>query len=595
MKRWLMKRSRVDLAVMAQELGIRRATAAVLVNRGLYSRRDAWNFLYGDETALGDAAGMKDMERGVALLAEAIAQGRKIAVYGDYDVDGVTSTTILYRTILRCGGNAIYYLPHRQKEGYGLNAAAVEGLAAEGVELLFTCDNGIAALAETALAKEKGMTVVLLDHHEPGFTDEGGQRRDILPAADAIIDPKQRDCPYPFKMLCAGGISYYFARLLLKKCGIADEGLERQLLSLAAIATVCDIVDLLGENRLLVQQGLRELQKTENIGLRVLIEEAGLSEKQLTAYHLGFIIGPCINAAGRLEDAMQAVRLFCTEDETQAREQAKKLLRLNEERKHLTEEAAERAARLVEETDALQERVLVLYDPQIHESIAGIVAGRIKDAYYRPTILITGGAEDCKGSGRSIEGYHLFEALFANRDLFTRFGGHAMAAGLSLPEENIAILRQRLNDACTLTEQQLIPILRLEGALSFTEIDLRLAKELAALAPFGKGNHEPLFGSKAIRVDRLDLIGKNKNILKFMLAEPKSGVRLPAISFDGYESLKELLKELYPEENCDTMLNSGRLPMLLDIAYSIDINTYGGRSSVQLILKDFRFSEQEAT
>lgn len=591
MKRWLMKRTKVNTAAMAKDLGIRQATATVLANRELYSKKEAWDFLYGGEGAFGDPAQMKDLHKGIYLIADAIQKGKKIAIYGDYDVDGVMSTSILYQTITRCGGKAVFYLPHRQKEGYGLNLQAVESLSAEGVEVLFTCDNGIAALQEIALAKEKGMTVVVLDHHEPGFTGIGEERRDILPKADAIIDPKQRDCGYPFKQMCAGGLAYKFARLLLQEFCIQDEKLEKQLVSFGAIATVCDIVDLLGENRAIVRKGLPEIQKTENIGLRVLIEEAGLSDKVISDYHIGFILGPCINATGRLESGRQAVELFCTEEEKKARELAKHLVQLNEERKQLTEEAAERADIALQESGALGDKVFVLYDPQIHESIAGIVAGRIKDKYYHPTILITGSEEGAKGSGRSIEGYHLFEALFANRDLFTRFGGHAMAAGLSLPVENIDILRQRLNENCPLTEQQMIPLLRIEKALSFAEIDLGLAKELKALAPFGKGNPSPLFGSKGIHVDRLDLIGKNKDILRLTLSEPNSGIRHGAISFDGYEQLRELLKELYPTEDCDKIIRSGQLPKLLDIVYSVEMNTYNGRSSVQLQIKDFRFAD----
>ncbi len=591
MKRWLLKRTKVNTAEMAKELGIRQATAAVLANRELFSRREAREFLYGVEGTFGDPAQMKDLYKGISLIADAIQMGKKIAVYGDYDVDGVMSTSILYQIITRCGGKAVYYLPHRQKEGYGLNLKAVESLSAEQVEVLFTCDNGIAALQEIALAKEKGMTVVVLDHHEPGFTGEGEERRDILPKADAVIDPKQRDCGYPFKQMCAGGLAYKFARLLLQEFCIQDEKLEKQLVSFGAIATVCDIVDLLGENRAIVKKGLPEIQKTENIGLRVLIEEAGLSDKVISDYHIGFILGPCINATGRLESGRQAVELFCTKEEKEARRLAKHLVQLNEERKQLTEEAAERADMTLQEKGALQDKVLVLYDPEIHESIAGIVAGRIKDKYYHPTILITGSEEGAKGSGRSIEGYHLFEALFANRDLFTRFGGHAMAAGLSLPVENIEILRQRLNENCPLTEQQMIPVLRIEKSLSFAEIDLGLAKELKALAPFGKGNPSPLFGSKGIHVDRLDLIGKNQDILRLTLSEPKSGIRLSAVSFDGCHQLREQLKELYPGEDCDKIIKTGQLPKLLDIIYSVDINTYNGKSSVQLMVKDFRFAE----
>lgn len=592
MKRWLLKRTKINIAVMAQELGIRRATAAVLANRGLASKKTAWDFLYGGVDSFDAPEKMKGLLRGVKVLADAVRQGKQITVYGDYDVDGVMSSTILYLTLRRCGGRVSYYLPHRQKEGYGLNLKAVEMLAAQGTEVLFTCDNGISAIQETALAEELGMTVVLLDHHEPGFTGEGEERRDILPQAEVIIDPKQRDCPYPFKQLCAGGLSYRFARLLLSECGIEDTALEKQLISFAAIATVCDIVDLLGENRAIVRLGLPQIQETENSGLRYLIEEAGLAGKKLTEYHIGFVLGPCINACGRLESGSEAVELFCTEDAEQARTLAKKLVRLNQERKQLTEEAAERAELLLQESGALEDRIFVLYDPKIHESIAGIVAGRIKDKYYHPTILITGSEEGAKGSGRSIEGYHLFEALFANRELFTRFGGHAMAAGLSLPEKNIPSLRQRLNAACTLTEQEMIPVLRLEGALSFAEIDLALAKELEALAPFGKGNPAPLFGSKGISVDRLDLIGKNKDILRMTLSEPKSGIRHQAISFDGFAVLQKELQELYPVEECDKIIKCGRLPQKIDIVYSVDVNTYQGKSSVQLGIKDFRFADE---
>ena len=320
MKRWLLKRTKVNTAEMAKELGIRQATATVLANRELYARKEAKDFLFGGEGAFGDPAEMKDMLQGVSLIAQAIQNDKKIAVYGDYDVDGVMSTSILYQTILRCGGKVVFYVPHRQKEGYGLNLKAVEDLSAEQVEVLFTCDNGIAALQEIALAKEKGMTVVVLDHHEPGFTGIGEERRDILPKADAIIDPKQRDCGYPFQYMCAGGLSYKFARLLLQEFCIDDEELEKQLVSFAAIATVCDIVDLLGENRAIVQKGLPEIRKTENIGLRVLLEEAGLADKVISDYHIGFIIGPCINATGRLESGRQAVELFCSKNEKEARD-----------------------------------------------------------------------------------------------------------------------------------------------------------------------------------------------------------------------------------------------------------------------------------
>ncbi|MDD4843379.1 MAG: single-stranded-DNA-specific exonuclease RecJ [Anaerotignum sp.] len=591
MKRWLLKRSKIDTSVMARELGIKEAVACVLANRGLGERQCARNFMFGALEDLRDPFLMKDMALAIDLIAQGIKQNKKIAVYGDYDVDGVMSTTILYRTILRCGGDAVYYVPHRQKEGYGLNMKAIDQLAKEGVKVLFTCDNGIAALEETKKAKELGMTVVILDHHEPGFLEVNGEKEDVLPEADAVIDPKQKDCTYPFSMFCAAGIAYKLALALLGAFGIKDVALEKEFLCFGAIATVCDIVDLLDENRILVRRGLKEIPKTTNMGLRVLIEETGIAQKHMGEYHLGFIIGPCINATGRLESGRNAVALFCEEDETKAREIARTLVKLNEERKSLTAQATARAIELIQQEDILKDRVLVLYDEDTHESIAGIVAGKIKERFYRPVIVITGSAEGAKGSGRSIEGYNLFQALFYCKELFIRFGGHAMAAGLSLPKENIPVLREKLNEGCQLTKEQMTPVLRLEKQLFFTEIDLELAKEIQALAPFGKENHAPLFASKGILVDRVDLIGKNKDILRMTLSERKSGVRIAALSFDGYEEMLNLLKELNPQEECDKMMNGGKITQKFDFAYSIEINTYNGSRSVQLMIKDFRLSK----
>ncbi|WP_313529526.1 single-stranded-DNA-specific exonuclease RecJ [Anaerotignum sp.] len=591
MKRWLLKRSKIDTTVMARELGVREAVACVLANRGLGERQLARNFIYGTIDDLRKPYLMKDMELAINLIKQAIIENKKIAVYGDYDVDGVMSTTILFRGILRCGGEAVYYVPHRQKEGYGLNLEAIEQLAKEGVNVLFTCDNGIAALEETKRAKELGMDVVVLDHHEPGFREIDGVEVDVLPTADAVVDPKQRECTYPFAMLCAGGISYKFIMALLQAFEIQDDSLEREFLSFAAIATVCDIVDLLDENRVLVRSGLEEIQKTTNMGLKVLLQETGVSDKLVSEYHLGFIIGPCINATGRLESGKKAVELFCEKDENKAREIAKTLIKLNEERKNLTVQAAQRAVERIEKEGLLKDKVLVLYDEDTHESIAGIVAGRIKERYYRPVIMITAGEEGAKGSGRSIEGYNLFQALFCCRALFTRFGGHAMAAGLSLPQENIPLLREKLNQECQLTTEEMTPVLRLDKQLLFSEIDLELAKELEMLAPFGKENHSPLFGSKNISVDRMDLIGKNKDILRMTLSDGVSGKRFGALSFAGYDQMLTLLKELYPEEECVKMMSGGKISRKFDFVYSIEINTYNGRSSVQLMIKDFRLSK----
>lgn len=589
MKRWTMKRTPVGTIKMCEDMGIAPATACALAHRGIVGAEKAKKFLHPNLKDLYDGLLMKDMEKGLNLVADAIKNGRKIAVYGDYDVDGVMSSTILTRTIRRCGGDVMYYVPHRKEEGYGLNIHAIQHLSEEGIGLLFTCDNGIAATKEVDFAKEKGMQVLILDHHEPPFAEgREGKLRDVLPDADAIIDPKQKKCDYPFQMLCAAGISYKFSILLLEHFGITDEILEKELLSFAAVATVCDIVDLLEENRILVQAGLQEIQHTTNVGLRVLLEETGLGEKTVTEYHLGFVIGPCINATGRLESAGLAVELFCETVEERATQIAKHLIALNAERKEMTTEAAERIERVLEEKNGLEKSVLVLYERGIDESIAGIVAGRIKDKYYHPVILITDAKDGAKGSARSIPPYHIFEALFACKELFTRFGGHAMAAGLSLPYENIPLLEEQLNNACVLTKEDMTPVLRLEKQLSFGEIHLALAKELRIMAPFGKGNPSPLFASKKVWVRRLDLIGKNKDILRMTLMEGETGKLLTGISFDGYDTLQEILKRLYPKEDCDKIIHSGQLPMPLDIVYRVEINSYGGKESVQLMIQDFR-------
>lgn len=591
MKRWMLKQTKVKSEAMAKDLKIREATACILGNRGISTYESAVSFLEGDLKSISNPFLMKDMKKGLEIIKAAIKMGKKIVVYGDYDVDGVMSTTILYKALKLCGANRIYYIPHRQKEGYGLNKDAIVELSEMGVDVLFTCDNGIAAMEEITLAKERGMSVVVLDHHEPGFekTTEGVYY-DVLPNADAIINPKQRDCTYPFPKLCAGGIAYQFARVLLDFFAIKDEDAEKEFLALGAVATVCDIVELLEENRTIVKRGLEELQKPINIGLRMLLEETNLLGQNITEYHLGFVIGPCINASGRLESARMAVELFCEEEEGKARKYAKELIALNADRKAMTMDATQKAMAQVEEEEMISNRVLVLFQKEVHESIAGIVAGRIKDKYYRPTIVITQGEEMAKGSARSIDGYDVFQELFACRELFARFGGHAMAAGLSLAYENIEILRKRLNDSCTLTKEEMTPVLRLEKQLPFSEIDMDFAMEIKRLAPFGKGNPMPLFGSKNINVERFSLIGKQKNILRFHLVEKESNIHLSGISFDGFEKFKSMIKELYGDENCDIILNSGRFDGALDFVYTLEINTYRGSNTIQLNIKDFRVS-----
>lgn len=589
--RWVLKRTKADIQKMSEVLGIRQATACVVANRGITTKKQAIAFLQAERAELYDVCAkqvMKDAEKAMMLLECALKQNKKIAIYGDYDVDGVTSTAIWYKVLKYCGGDVIYYIPHRQKEGYGLNLEAIEELHNNGIELLLTCDNGISAIEEVKKAKQFDMTVVVIDHHEPAFDENGN---DILPEADAIVDPKQKSCPYPFKMLCAGGICYKLALLFLKRQNIQNDVLEQECLHMATLATVCDIVDLMEENRIIVKKGLNTMAQTTNVGLKALLAQTNLCGKQLTEYHIGFIIGPCVNAAGRLETAKTAVALFCETDEKKAQEYATYLAEQNNSRKDMTKKATEQIIKEIEQKNNLNEKVFVLYQQNVHESIAGIVAGRIKEKFYRPTIIITKSENMAKGSGRSIEGYNMFEELYACKELFSKFGGHTMAAGLSLPYENINILREKLNNACKLTQQQLTPVLKIEKQLCFDEIDMALAKELRNLAPFGKGNHIPLFGSKNISIQKFYLIGKEKDILKMVLKERQTGICLHAISFDGWERLSDMIKRLYGNENYDKMLYDGCYDGNMDFVYSIDINTFRGESSIQLQIKDFRISQ----
>lgn len=593
MKRWMQKRTKVNIQKMAKALNIQEATACVLANRGIATYQEALQFLQKVPMVIEKPDSMKDFKKGIQLIQKAILQEKSMVVYGDYDVDGVMSTTILYKTLKHCGGNVTYYIPHRQQEGYGLNQEIIKKFLEQGIELLITCDNGIAAIEEIALAKQLGLTVLVLDHHEPAFQMEEGEKKEILPIADAIIDPKQKDCNYPFSVFCAAGISYKFscALMMAEKC--LNKKIQRELLVLASIATVCDIVDLVGENRNIVQKGLKYSNLSGNLGLDMLLEESGLAGKTLTEYHFGFVIGPCINAVGRLESAKTAVSLFCEEDREQARNLAKKLVFLNEKRKEMTREATEEALETIYNTEINQDKVLVLFQEDIHESVAGIVAGRIKEECYKPVVVLTKGEDMAKGSARSIEGYNIFEELLACNDLFQRFGGHAMAAGLSMPQEEIPTLRKRLNDACVLTEQDMIPVIKIEKQLSFSEINITLAQEIQTISPFGKGNPKPVFGSKKIRIERFFLIGKEKNMLRMELREEKTGLRHMAIAFEGFEKFCSFIKELYPLGDCDKILKDGTCDMVIDFVYHLDINQYQGMNSVQLIVKDFRLSNKE--
>jgi single-stranded-DNA-specific exonuclease len=572
---------------MGKTLGVSETLAILLANRGLRSKRAAFRYLRPDMRYLGDIHLMKDLDGACAMILDSVSQREKITVYGDYDVDGVTSTVIMIKALRRLGADARFYIPRREEEGYGLNLEAVRKIHEAKADLLITCDNGVAALEEIGEARRLGMKVIVLDHHEPGFVeDEQGRKRDVTPSADLVIDPKQKSCAYPFKQLCAAGLAYRCAEALYALAGLDFQDMD-EFLALAAIATICDMVPLLEENRILAKRGLEILNQNRqvNLGLWHLMKEKHIQDKNINVFDIGFIVGPCVNASGRLGHAADAVDLFLTDDAAEAEHLAAALVELNEDRKKMTALALEQSLEHLEDLD----KVMVLYEEEIHESIAGIVAGRLKEIFSHPVILLTKGAEHAKGSARSIENYNLFEELYKNRDLFIRFGGHAMAAGMTLKKENIELLRKRLNESCCLKDEDFNPIYHIDRQIQPEQITFALAQELDLLAPFGKDNPEPLFGAKALRLEHLRMIDE-KNTMIFTIPVEDTPRKIKAICFGLNSKWKEEIRKLYAEYDCEKIfagvLRTARF--LMDVVYALEINEYNNNYSIQMRIKDFR-------
>lgn len=514
---------------------------------------------------------MKGMTEAVALLLEKIRAGASIRIIGDYDIDGVNATHILVTGLRRVGAQVDTVIPDRLKDGYGINEHLIEQAKEAGIDTIVTCDNGIAAAKEIAYAKELGMTVIVTDHHEIPYREaEDSTRTTILPPADVIVNPKQADCPYPYKKLCGAAVAWRLVEVLYQEAGVPREEFL-DLAQFAAVATIGDIMDLTGENRILVKYGLKQLADTTNPGYRALLAVNGLEGKKLTAYHIGFVIGPCINASGRLDTAKRALELLGASSKTEAEKLAGDLKALNDSRKDLTAKGTTEAIRLIEETDLGQDKVLVVYLPDCHESLAGIIAGRIRERYFRPCFVLTDGEEGVKGSGRSIPGYHMFEEMTKVAELFTKFGGHPMAAGLSIPTENVELLRKRLNENCRLTDADLIPKLSYDAVLPIQYAGEQIIKELELLEPFGKENDKPLFAAANVRVKSARVIGKNRNVLKTVLEDDK-GSRLEGISFGDVEA------DLHYIESKDTVC----------LLYYPEINEFQGRRTVQAVIESWR-------
>lgn len=582
---WVIKNRKADFQKIMAECGVSEVLARCLVNRGYEEADKIRDYLYPSLSGLHDPFLMKDMEKACVILKEKVRAGCKIRIIGDYDVDGVVSTCLLYRTLTMLGADVDYDIPDRITDGYGINIRMVEAAREAGVDTLLTCDNGIVAMEQVLAAKSYGMTVIVTDHHNLLCPEEG---RVVLPEADAIINPKQPDCKYPFEGLCGAAIAFKLSQALLKDMEAADkEDYLLELLSYTAIATVCDVMDLVGENRIIVKHGLELLKKTKNPGLLALMEVSQVQKEQLSTFHLGFVIGPCLNASGRLDTAKKGLELMLASDQAEAVRLAEEVRSLNEVRKEMTSENVEKAVKLIEEGPFKEDKILVIYLQDCHESIAGIIAGRIRERYHRPTIILTDSEDGVKGSARSIEQYNMIEGLTRVRDLLTKVGGHPMAAGLSLLPENIEPLRRRLNEETDLTEDQLLPKVTIDILLPFGYLSEELVKELRLLEPFGKGNEKPLFAEKDLRVKSVFVIGKNEIGLRFLL-ENTYGRQMEAVYFGDVEAFFSYISEAYGEQEALKLKTGRGSDLRLTITYYPRINEYNGFRSIQLMIQNYR-------
>lgn len=606
MAKWMIANKKADFDGLAREFSIKNITARLIANRLITDRTKesiqcseeaVKTYISGDISFLHNPFLMKDMEEGAKIILDKIGNNKSIRVIGDYDVDGICSSYILVSGLKLFGANVDCVLPDRIKDGYGLSVKLVDEAYEAGIDTIITCDNGIAAAEQIEHAKKKGMTVVVTDHHEVPFEmGDDENKTEILPPADAVIDPKRSEGEYPFKEICGAVVAYKFLEAmseLSKEEGPSEKEREEfffQKLIFAGIATVCDVMELKDENRVIVRESLKRIPKTDNKGLKALIDVNGLDAYHMTGYNYGFVIGPCLNATGRLDLATRALSLFLEDDAAEAAKIAGDLKSLNDSRKDMTKNGVDEAVTFVEQEieKGGMPKVIVLYLPEVHESIAGIIAGKIKEKYYRPTIVLTKAADGgAKGSGRSIESYDMYEELSRCKELFTKFGGHKMAAGLSLPEENIEILRTKLNENCDLTGEDFVPVLHLDMVMPLKYIDMDLVKEFSILEPFGTGNSKPLFAQRDVSLLSGRIMGKNKNCGKYRVTD-EGGKLYDMLFFGDMERWHNFLKDKYGESNVENLysgLTDGT--MKVSIAYQPDINTYQGRESIQIIMNDF--------
>lgn len=573
----MVQTKRADFNGLAKELGVSPVSVRIMRNRGMETKEAMERYLYGTLDGLYDGALMKNMGEAVNVLIKKLREEKRIRIIGDYDIDGVCASYLLLTGLRRAerelgkgtgpaGSTRIdYEIPDRVRDGYGINEAIIRQAAADGVDTLVTCDNGIAAAKEISLAKELGMTVVVTDHHEVPVEEE----RQVLPPADVVVDPKQEGETYPFREICGAVVAYKLVEKLYEASGVPREE-WRELLEFAAIATVGDVMRLQDENRILVKYGLKQMARTRNLGLRKLVEKTGLDITDLSAYHIGFVIGPCLNAGGRLQTAKAALRLFLSEDEAEAERLAEELKELNDIRKDMTKKGEDEAIAQVE-TQYMEDKVLVVFLPDCHESLAGIIAGRVREHFHKPSIVLTRSGDMVKGSGRSIEPYHMFRELTKVRELLPKFGGHPMAAGLSIKEEDVPEFRRRLNENAVLTEEDFIPRVWIDVPMPLEYVTEGLVEELKRLEPFGQGNEKPLFAQKGLMIRSLRVLGKNRNVVKLGLVTD-TGLSMDGLLFGDGDAIQ---RELAGKDR-------------IDIVYYPDINEYNGNRTLQAVIRNYK-------
>ncbi|NLZ81223.1 MAG: single-stranded-DNA-specific exonuclease RecJ [Clostridiales bacterium] len=568
MEKWFVYGKKADFAAVSRKFNIDPVIARIIRNRDIIDEEQISRYLEGGLDNLYDPHLMKDIDKAVDILLEKKKEGKKVRVIGDYDIDGVNSLYILLNALKRIGIEVDGEIPHRIKDGYGINESLIQSAFDDGIDTILTCDNGIAAIKQIEYAKELGMTVVITDHHEIFYTGEGEDRMSTLPNADAIVNPKQEDCSYPFKNLCGAGVAFKLAQVLYERTGIEEEIWD--FLEYVALATIGDIMDLLDENRILVKEGLKRLKKTKNLGIAALMEVTKVDPSRLSAYHIGFVLGPCLNAGGRLDTAKRAVDLLMSKNKVEAENLAGELKALNDSRKEMTKKGTEEAISLIETSDFKEDKVYVVYLPDCHESLAGIIAGRVREQYHKPVFVLTNAEEGVKGSGRSIETYHMFDELVKAQDLLEKFGGHPMAAGLSMKKENVETFRKTVNDNTDLTEDDFISKIWIDSPMPFHYINEEFIKELELLEPFGKANQKPVFAESGVKVVGSKIVGANENVLKLLLMD-KDDFQIEGIYFGDAKGFYEFLQ------------NKSNISIL----YYPSINEFRGVVSLQVVIQGY--------